>query len=59
MTQCDRSRFATMFAANTQLDIGTNFTAIIDGDSYQPSDASRVEHLEGVVRKDTTVDIRR
>ena len=46
-----------MFSADSELEARSGLPAILNGDSYEPSDTVSIEHLERIIGKDTTFDV--
>src|SRR5688572_15380976 len=59
MAERDRSRLAAMLAANAHLQRLARFPALGDGELDQLSDPFLVQHLEGIVREDAALHVRR
>src|SRR5688500_8611961 len=59
MTKNDRLRIAAVFATNTNLQTGFGTTSTLRTHADKLSDAVRVEHLEGIVADNFSLDVSR
>ena len=48
-----------MLAANSDLQLGPHSAPVLDSDSDEATNASRIQNLKRIVRKDTTFEVRR